>query len=130
MRKLITALSLLLSTSLFAQLSISSTTPSANDLDVSHSSNITINFSENLNVGTVTPSNIRVVGSIHGEYDVFPLSVMNTMNISPQSNYAKGELITVTISTNVFSTTGNTLSNSFSFVVEADDAFYEEGVHG
>lgn len=100
---------------------ISSSSPTTNGLDVSASSNITITFSTNMDVSTFQDTSIIINGSKSGVLSR-GLSLSNpTLTIDPTNDFLPGEIVTVTITDDLESSTGTVLfaPESFSFTVAA-----------
>ncbi len=100
---------------------VSSTSPSANGLDVSPSSNITVTFNSSMDVATFQDTSVIVTGSKSGVLGR-GLSLSNpTLTIDPTNNFLPGEIVTVLLTNDLKSSGGTALysSYSFSFTVEA-----------
>lgn len=100
---------------------ISSTSPSANGLNVSVSSNITVTFGVSMDVTTFQDTSVIVTGSQSGVLGR-GLSLSNpTLTIDPANDFIPGEVITVLLTNDLESSTGTALynPNSFSFTVAA-----------
>ncbi|MFA6469759.1 MAG: FG-GAP-like repeat-containing protein, partial [Bacteroidota bacterium] len=100
---------------------ISSTSPTANALTVSPSANITVTFTALMNSATMTSSTVKVFGSITGpkagaySYD----AGTKTMTFDPTTDFARGENVTVVVTTEVQAIDGSAISPSknFSFTI-------------
>ncbi|MEW5799865.1 MAG: FG-GAP-like repeat-containing protein [Bacteroidota bacterium] len=102
---------------------VSSVTPVNGALDVAATSNVVIIFDENINSATLTSSTVKIIGSISGAHS-WTLSSYNsgtyTATIDPTTNFKPGEVVTITISTEVQNNNSVALENGYStaFVVE------------
>ena len=87
------------------------------------STNILVQFSENMNQGTLNSTNITVIGSQTGSHSCSfsfnPGSFIFTIN--PNSNFAYNELVTLNISTGVEDLAGNHIASMYS------QSFYIQG---
>lgn len=106
----------LLPFALSAQFSISSTTPSNNALNISVNSNISINFNQNVNAATLTNASITITGN-NGLVLSFSSPVVSGNNVilNPNRDFYPGEIITVTITTDVENTSGVNLNKAYTF---------------
>ena len=100
---------------------VSSTTPSKNGLDFTASSDITVTFNTNMNVSTFQDTSVIVTGSKSGVISSV-LSLSNpTLTINPDNNFLPGEIVTVTLTNDLESSSGTALYKpyGFSFTVAA-----------
>jgi len=86
---------------------VTSTVPADGAVDIAVNANITATFSEAMNAATIIGANFTVVGgsAVAGAVTL----VGNTATFNPTSDLALGQLHTVTISTAVADSAGNTL---------------------
>lgn len=95
------------------QLEVSTTSPSANDQGISLNSDIVVTF--NVNVGTASSSNFIVRGEFQGLIDGSFSSSTNTLTFDPSTNFVEGEVIYVTLTTELTSSEGADLIAPYSF---------------
>ncbi|MCE7994340.1 MAG: hypothetical protein HEP71_20305 [Roseivirga sp.] len=95
------------------QLEVSSISPAANDQGISLSSDIAITF--NVNAGTATSSDFIVRGEFQGLIGGIYTTSTNTITFNPNNNFLEGELIYVTLTTDLTSAEGGNLIASYSF---------------
>lgn len=120
MKKLISLLTILLTgaTSIaWTAPSVSSHSPSKNQLNINSSTNISITFSESMNEATLTSSNIKVSGissGIHSgsiSYDAGSF----TATFNPDDDFFAGEIVTVTVTTGIKNASNASLSTAYSW---------------
>lgn len=99
-----------------AQFSVSSTAPTSNALGVAVTSDISIDFTQNVDAATLTGANVTINGS-NGLPLTFLAPVVTGTNavFTPNRDYFPGEVITVTITTDVTNTSSNNLIDAFTF---------------
>ncbi|MEM1095798.1 MAG: FG-GAP-like repeat-containing protein [Bacteroidota bacterium] len=91
--------------------SVTSTTPAANAIGVARDANVTATFDAGVNQGTVSTSTFTVRGSQRGEYaGSFTYPTANQLQFDPVQDFLSGEVITVTASSGIQSTSGATLT--------------------
>jgi len=119
--KTIVFLLILLPLTMNAQFSISSTTPSNNDLDISVTSNISINFNQSVDATSITNTNISVTGN-NGLVLGFSSPIVTGSNviINPDRDFYPGEVITITVTTNVENSSGINLDKAYTFQFNAE----------
>lgn len=95
----------------FGSISILNHTPSKNALNISPSSIITIQFSANMNVSTLTNSNIRIFGELSGLHaSTFSYNSSNyTVTLNPTAVFKLGENIEVIVTERVKSISNDSL---------------------
>ncbi len=99
-----------------AQFSISSTVPMNNALDVAVTSNISINFTENVNAATLTGANISITGNNGVTLAFFsPVVTITNAIFNTNRDFFPGEIITITITTDVSNNSGTNLIEAFTF---------------
>jgi outer membrane protein assembly factor BamB len=119
------------------QVSIKSVIPSCNALSVDQKVDPSVTFTVDINSSTLTNSAVRVYGSLSG----FHASTFNynssahTVTIIPNVQFKLGELVTVTLTRGIQSTSGDSLSTSYSwsFTVKANVSsgiFYQSSTVG
>jgi len=94
----------LITQAVFAAMTITTQTPTINDIDAIASSDIAVTFSEDMASGTVTTSQFIVTGSISGVHSGTFTKVGNTVTFNPTQDFAAGETVTVTLTTGLQST--------------------------
>lgn len=101
----------------FAQPTVTSTSPAKNANDQSVSGNIVIGFSESMNQATLTASTLVVTGSFSGLHDgsISFNGGGTTATFNPADNFAVGELVTVTLTTGVKNASDVALANAYSW---------------
>jgi outer membrane protein assembly factor BamB len=101
---------------------ITSFTPTRNALNVARNTNISITFDQDINQSTLSNSTIKINGSLSGLYTgTFNYnSSTKTTTITPNTQFKVGELVTITATRGIKSTTGNSLqkSNSWCFTIK------------
>ncbi|EDP71716.1 hypothetical protein FBALC1_04492 [Flavobacteriales bacterium ALC-1] len=119
--KRIVYLLLLLPFTISAQFSVSSTTPASNELDVSVTSDISINFNQNVDAATLTNANISITGN-NGIVLGFSAPIVTGTNaiFNPDRDFFPGEIITITITTDVENSSGTNLNKAFTFQFTAE----------
>jgi len=117
LRGLLLVLLLVMTAAGWAQPTITATSPSKNQNNVSGSSNISITFSEAMNQATLTSSTVRVSGSTSGLHaGIISFNGGGTIaTFNPTNDFAVGELVTVVLTTGVQNASDVALSNSFSW---------------
>jgi hypothetical protein len=102
-------------------ISVSSVSPTAHALTVSPTANVTATFNTNMNSSTMTSSTIFVRGSVSGPHtgSISYDGPSKTMTFNPTNDFARGEIVTVTLTTGIQTSGGTPLTNpeSFSFTV-------------
>ena len=93
---------------------LTSVTPAINSASAALNANITLNFDTAVNTATVTPSNIRIQGSISGLFTGgFSFTNGNkSIVFDPSNNFQAGEEIQVTITNAVTDTSGSAVRKS------------------
>ncbi|KKJ01367.1 FG-GAP-like repeat-containing protein [Prochlorothrix hollandica] len=93
---------------------LTSVTPTINSASAALNANITLNFDTAVNTATVTPSNIRIQGSISGLFTgSFSFTNGNkSIVFDPSKNFQAGEEIQVTITNAVTDTSGSAVGKS------------------
>jgi len=115
-------------------LSVVTTNPSPNLINVNRDSNIEFEFSQNIDAGTIDINSIVIQGEqtglIQGAFNVSGSFV----SFNPDNDFRPGEIVNVLITTNVTSVTADPIlsSYSFSFVAAAGPseeipAFFRQG---
>ncbi len=107
-------------------LTVNSHTPTQNELNVPTNSNITVEFSANIDETTLDDDvTFNVDGSISGEHQGdFSGGGTNTITFNPVEDFVPGEVVTVTLTTGIQSTVGANLEKSYSwqFTVESQSS--------
>jgi hypothetical protein len=100
--------------------------PEQNELNVSTSSEISVIFSTDMDISSITNSTFIVNGWFKGLYQgTFSYdSLGRTATFNPNRNFAEGELVTVVLTNDIQSKDGLSLPNSYiwSFTVKAEIA--------
>ena len=96
--------------------------PHQNEINVNNSSDITVTFSEKMNVSTINSSNIKVYGSLTGYIDcmIYCDSSLMKAIINPDIDFKTGEGITVTLTTDIQSIYGLHMTSPFNFQFTAE----------
>ena len=100
---------------------IISRSPTHNALNVAADTNIVVEFSSNINAATVNGNTFTVNGSLSGpQTSTFSVSG-NTITFNPDHDFAYGETVTVTLTTNIESTDAGSLTTPkiWQFVIAA-----------
>lgn len=86
-------------------------TPNKNVLNVQASANITVRFNGNMNIATLTNTNIRINGSKSGLHSALFTydTTTNTVTINPNIDFKISETVEVTITQRVKSISGDSL---------------------
>ncbi len=95
------------------QLEVSSVSPTVNVTDIALDSDITFTF--NVDAGTGTSSNIIVRGEFQGNIEGSFSTSTNTITFNPNSDFIEGEVIYVTLTTDLKSAEGGNLVSPYSF---------------
>ncbi|MEL7147084.1 MAG: Ig-like domain-containing protein, partial [Bacteroidota bacterium] len=109
----------------YAQLSLTSTTPSFNEQNVSASSNLVFTFSEAVSAESLTSESITVYGDFQGPIaGTIVGGGSNTISFNPDNDFLPGEKVTVTLSNQVQNLSGQSLSTPvvFQFDVMSQEA--------
>lgn len=107
----------LTSAMVIAQPTVTSTTPAKNAINQLASTNIQIQFSEEMNQGSLTTGTIKVYGSMTG-YHAGSISYnagTNTATVNPSTDFESGEVVTVTVTTGVTNGSAVALSDAYSW---------------
>jgi len=107
--------------------------PDNNDLNISATANISVVFNMDIEESTLNESSFIVHASRTGlhagviDYDPITYSAV----FIPTDNFAFGEVVTVTLTTNIESTLGNPLSRFYysSFTIEANGGYNNFSLH-
>ena len=101
--------------------SITGTDPVANALDAAVGSSIAVTFSTNIQAATVSSNSFNVDGSLSGQIAGNYVASSDVVTFSPSSGFERGEIVTVTLTTDLQSVTGGSLPSPYSwqFTVEA-----------
>ncbi|MBI4547349.1 MAG: VCBS repeat-containing protein [Ignavibacteriae bacterium] len=93
---------------------VKSVTPGQNALNVSKSTNISATFNLSMNTSTLTSSNILVHGSQSGKHTgTITLSGDTSFTFDPATDFKAGEVVTVNLTKNILSATGDSLTNGY-----------------
>lgn len=103
--------------------------PAKNTLNITPSSNITLTFNEAMSEASIVPNtSVRIHGSVSGRHggSVSYNNGTNTATIDPASDFAQGEMVTITVTTQVINAGGFPLAQasvwSFSVASAASDS--------
>tara|TARA_R110002124_G_scaffold240363_1_gene405557 strand:- start:52 stop:9615 length:9564 start_codon:yes stop_codon:yes gene_type:complete len=107
---------------------VTAVSPATNSQGISATANITATFNTDMDSGTFTSSTVLVHGSFTGlipgvfSYD----GPSKTMTFNPDNSFKPGEEITVTVTSGVENSNGNSLTmpETFSFIAEASGSGY------
>ncbi len=104
-----------------ATMTVQSTTPAANAVDVALNANIVVTFSANINWGILGSSTFNVDGSLTGPIAGAFNTINKTVTFNPTNDFKPGETITVTLTSGIQSTIGDTLTHpvTWQFTVAA-----------
>ncbi|HET8809781.1 MAG TPA: FG-GAP-like repeat-containing protein [Flavobacteriaceae bacterium] len=110
-----------------AQLVITSTSPAQNENNVPRNANIDVVFLDNsgiVDVNTIDPTTYIVTGSqtgpISGTFNGSSAGVGETYTFYPSTDFKAGEIITVTLTTDIQTYSGTPLSGPYTFSFTAD----------
>lgn len=93
---------------------VKSVDPSQNALNVSKSTNISVTFNVPMNPSTLTTNNILVYGSQYGKHTgAITLSGDTSFTFDPTTDFRPGEVVTVTLTKNIMTATGDSLTNGY-----------------
>lgn len=95
------------------QLEVSAVSPTVNATNIALNSDITFTF--NVNAGTGTSSNIIVRGEFQGTIEGSFSTSTNIITFNPNSDFIDGEVIYVTLTTDLKSAEGGNLTSPYSF---------------
>jgi hypothetical protein len=100
------------------------TSPQRNALAVNKAANITVTFNTDINPATLNSSTIKVHGSQSGLHtsSITYNSGTKTVTINPDSDFKIGEVVMVTLTTKIQSTSGAPLSSPYSWSFTIDVA--------
>lgn len=117
LRGLLLVLLLVMTAAGWAQPTVTATSPSKNQNNVSATGDISVTFSEAMNQATLTSSTVRVSGSTSGLHagSIGFNGGGTTATFNPTKDFAAGELVTVVLTTGVQNASDVALSNSFSW---------------
>lgn len=101
--------------SLVHGMSVVSTNPSANSIDIPSTANITVTLDETVLGTTLNTSNIQVRGDQTGLISTAYGSAGSVITITPTTEFQPGEIIRITITNGVTSDTGSPLTPHYSF---------------
>jgi hypothetical protein len=106
-------------------LTISSRSPNANALNVAGNTDITVQFSSNINAATVDEDTFNVDGSLSGKIAGIYGVVGDTVTFNPDADFRAGETVTVTLTTGIETNVGGTLAGpvTWQFTVEAPSGY-------
>jgi fibronectin type 3 domain-containing protein len=109
---------------LFAQPTVTSTTPTRNALNVEKDGNIIVTFSQDIDATTLTNSTVRINGSLSGLHPAtFSYnSETYTATINPSNDFKVGDVVKVMLTRGIKSTIGNSLLSAYgwSFTVKTN----------
>lgn len=88
---------------------VSSTAPGQNARNISSNSDITVNFSQVVNVATLTAANIKVYGSQTGLHSASYTPSGLTVTINPDVDFNSGEAVSVILTSGIRATDTDTL---------------------
>ncbi|NOZ61987.1 MAG: T9SS type A sorting domain-containing protein, partial [Calditrichaeota bacterium] len=94
-----------------------------NELNVAVTSNIQIQFSENIDAGTIDENTFNVDGSVTGQISgIYAISNEN-VTFDPDNDFKNGEIITITLTSGIKDINGKSLLNPFSwqFIIETEN---------
>ena len=99
--------------------------PGKNALNVDKATNIEVTFSKDVDPTTLTSSTVKIQGSQSGlhQTNISYTSAAKTATIDPLKDFIQGEVVSVTLTRGIRSTTGDSMSSSYtwSFTVKVDD---------
>ncbi|MEQ8426100.1 MAG: FG-GAP-like repeat-containing protein, partial [Cyclobacteriaceae bacterium] len=110
---------------IISPLVLNSTTPGANGTNISPGANLVFNFDQNVNGASVNSNTILITGDQTGRIaGSFSGGGTSTITFNPDVDFKSGELIQVSITMGVQSTSGGALSNNHfqSFTVASTPA--------
>ena len=108
--------------SLYAQApSLVSFTPTANANNVARGTTITVTFDKNINPATLTDSSCVITGSLSGRHaKTFQYNASTfTATITPAASFKSGDVVWITLTRALQSTTGDSLQHSYSWTFTA-----------
>ncbi|OQX17121.1 MAG: hypothetical protein BWK80_39625, partial [Desulfobacteraceae bacterium IS3] len=95
----------------FLRSPVVSKTPSTGAVNISKTTNITVQFSDNIDASTVTGGTFQINGSVSGIHTAtFSGGGTDTVTADPSDIFVSGETVTVTLTTGIKSTGGAALS--------------------
>ena len=94
---------------------VTSHTPGKNEINVLATSNIQVQFSQDINVTTVNENTFNVDGIYTGEITDSYTVNSNTVTFDPTNDFEPGEVVTVTLTTGIQSTGGVSLANPYTY---------------
>jgi hypothetical protein len=113
--------------------SVTNFTPARNALNVLRNANITATFSANINRATLTNGTILVNGSqsgLHTSSNISYDSLTRRVTFDPNNDFAFGEVVTVTLTKGIRSTTGDSLASpliwSFTTIVNGGTGVFTQ----
>ncbi len=95
--------------------SVTTTNPTANQINVLQSVNIVVRFSQSMNPSSLTTNNVFVFGSLSGKH-TGAITVANsdsTLIFNPDSDFNNDELVSVNLTQNIVSAASETLAHGF-----------------
>ncbi|HNI11868.1 MAG TPA: FG-GAP-like repeat-containing protein, partial [bacterium] len=102
---------------------VASTVPGQNARNISSNSGITVTFSQVVNVGTLTASNMKVYGSQSGLHSASYTPSGLTVTINPDVDFKPGEAVSVILTSGIRATDTDTLKTYVTqFTVASDIA--------
>lgn len=106
---------------IYAQPTVSSHTPTQYQQNVSAGSDIVVTFSENINGATIDANSFNVDGDACGKIAGFYSTTGAQVTFNPTADFKAGELVTVTLTTGIENTGGDTLEDDYTwqFTVES-----------
>ena len=129
LRNLLTFFAIVFSNFLVGQsFTLTSKSPTAISNGISLDSNITLNFSAATNNSTINATNIVIIGKNTGIIaGSFSGGGSSTVVFNPTTNFKYGEVITVTITSNVQNTSSAALSNpqTYSFTAKSSNTIID-----
>ncbi len=102
---------------------IVSHTPSQNELNVAVTSNIQIQFSENIDAGIIDENTFNVDGSVTGQIAGSYATSNENVTFDPDNDFKNGEIITITLTSGIKDIKGKSLRNPYSwqFIIETEN---------
>ncbi|MBI3193607.1 MAG: VCBS repeat-containing protein, partial [Ignavibacteriae bacterium] len=102
-------------------ITIASSSPSQNALNISKSTNISATFNVAMNTATLNTSNILVHGSQSGKHTgAITPSGDTAFTFNPTTDFKAGEIVNVTLTKNITSASGDSLTNGWHWSFTAD----------
>ncbi|MDR9416551.1 MAG: FG-GAP-like repeat-containing protein, partial [Gracilimonas sp.] len=94
---------------------VSSVSPTQNGVNIAKNSNVTVTFDVPISISTLIAGNIRVVGSLHGEYSGSVSTTSTSFTFDPSQDFEAAEVINVTVGSGVQNIEGTAMENPYSF---------------